>query len=223
VPVPIAATPVEDEPQVSPVVGVPVPARLARRASAPPAIPDPLPAPEAPAAPAPPSPTAVEQALLGDILRSLRAQHNPQMALALLDEHAKRFPESALGPEAAMFRAEALLGLGRRAEALRVLDALPLASMPNRNAQVVLRGELRAAAGRWQEARADFDRSLSTPVSGIDAKSTDIMERALWGRASARSRLGDEAGARADLSSYLRHFPSGRFATQAAALLRDSP
>jgi tetratricopeptide (TPR) repeat protein len=174
--------------------------------------------------PAPPSPIAVEQALLGDILKLLRTEHNPQAALALLDEHAKRFPDTVLAPEAGMFRAEALLGLGRKAEALSVLDGLPLASMPSRNERLVLRGELRSVAGRWQEARADFERPLSVlTAAGIDARSREVVERALWGRASARSHLGDEAGARADLALYLREFPSGRFATQAAALLRGTP
>src|SRR5581483_6307450 len=141
-PAPLAAAPVKDEPPAPPAVRYRAPMRLARRAAAPVAIPDLPPAPpEAPAAAAPPSPTTVEQTLLSDVLRSLRAQHDPQAALALLDQHARRFPETALGPEAAMFRVEALLGLGRKAEALLVLDALPVASMPNRDAQLVLRGE----------------------------------------------------------------------------------
>jgi tetratricopeptide (TPR) repeat protein len=186
-------------------------------------LPGPPPPPEIPATAAPPSPIAVEQALLGDILKLLRTEHNPKAALALLDEHAKRFPETVLAPEARMFRAEALLGIGRKDEALSVLDGLPLGSMPSRNERLVLRGELRSAAGRWQEARQDFEKPLSGLTSGIDARSRAVVERALWGRASARSHLGDEAGARADLALYLRDFPSGRFATQAAALLRDSP
>jgi len=199
------------------------PGRLARL--------DPLPSfrpvspspPEAPAPPAPPSPIAVEQALLGDILKLIRAEHNPKAALALLDEHAGRFPESVLAPEAGMFRVEALLALGRKEEALSVLDSLPLAAMPSRNERLVLRGELRSAAGRWSDARADFETLLTIPKSGINTRSREVVERALWGRASARSHLGDEAGARADLVQYLREFPSGRFATRAAALLQDTP
>ena len=214
--------PVETD-RAAPAVSQPAPVRWARRAPAAPIEnPPPLEAPVL-LAPPPPSSAAVEQALLGDVLRSLRAQRDPSAALALLDEHARRFPETVLAPEAGMLRVEALLGLGRRTQALSVLDGLPLASMPNRNERLVLRGELRAAARRWPEARADFDGLLAALASANDAKSRDLQERALWGRASARSRLGDAAGARADLASYLRDFPSGRFATQAAALLRGSP
>ena len=220
---PIDTNPIETPPAAVPAKSRPAPVRWVRRDSMPPLLPGPPPPPEAPVTPAPPSPIAVEQALLGDILKLLRREHNPHAALAMLDEHAKRFPETVLAPEAGMFRAEALLGMGRKAEALSVLDGLPLASMPSRNERLVLRGELRAAAGRWQDAREDFERPLSVPTSGIDARSRDVVERALWGRASARSHLGDDAGARADLASYLREFPSGRFATQAAGLLRGTP
>lgn len=199
----------------------PRPVRLAQQSLSPPPIPNPP--PEAPVPPSPRSAIAVEQALLADIVKALRTQHAPMAALVLLDEHGQRFPETALAPEVAMLRVEALLGLDRKAEALSALDGLPLASMPNRYQRLALRGELRLVAGRWHEAWADFDKLLSAPTFGTDSKSRDLIERALWGRASARSRLGDQVGARADLASYLRDFPSGRFATQAAALLRGSP
>ena len=214
---------VENEPVASPVAIHHASVRLAQRRSAAPPIPDPLPPSEAPMAPPTPSPIAVEQALLGDIVRSLRTHHDPRAAFALLEDHAKRFPSTVLAPEVAMLRAEALLGLGRNAEGLAELDHLSLGSMPNQAERLVLRGELRAAAGRWQEALDDFQTMLLDVLSpGVDPKSRDVNERALWGRASARSRLNDEAGSRADLALYLRRFPSGRFATQAATLLRGS-
>jgi hypothetical protein len=104
------------------------------------------------------------------------------------------------------------------------LDRVPLASLPNRDEQLVVRGELRAGKARWREAEHDFDDVLKAP--GLPAASTkvrSIQERALWGRASARSRLGDQDGARADLNLYLRHFPGGRFAGPAASLLKGVP
>ena len=218
--VPIEENPVAEK--AAPVANHRAPLRLvSQRLSTPPPTPDPALPTEVPS---PPSPIAVEQALLGDILKSLRKQRDPRAALALLEDHAKRFPETVLAPEAAMLRTEALLGLGRKTEALSELDHLALGSMPNQDERLVLRGELRASAGRWREAREDFESTLSaTGSSGMDSKAREVKERALWGLASARSHLGDEAGARDDLTLYLRVYPSGRFATQAAALLRGSP
>jgi hypothetical protein len=223
--VPLEEAPVED---AATVASRRAHTRLAaQRVFTPPPQPIPpteVPAPAAPVIEAPaPSAIAVEQALLGDVLKALRKQRDPRTALALLEDYARRFPGTVLAPEAAMLRAEALLGLGRPAEALFQLDGLALGSMPNQDERFVLRGELRAAAGRWQSARDDFETLLSTGVSsGMDARARDVRERALWGRASARSHLGDDAGARADLAMYLQTFPSGRFATQAAALLQGS-
>jgi hypothetical protein len=227
-PVEPTVAPIEESPieaMATPIVRHRAPLRLAaQRAPTPPLIPDPVVPTEVPVAPVPPSPIAVEQSLLGDVLKALRKQRDPQSALALLEDHAKRFPATLLAPEAAMLRAEALLGLGWKAEALSVLDHLSLESMPNPSERLVLRGELRAAAGRWREAREDFETPLSSLApSGMEPKFREVKERALWGRASARSHLGDEAGARADLALYLRVFPSGQFAAQAAALLRGSP
>jgi hypothetical protein len=123
-----------------------------------------------------------------------------------------------------MLRIEALLALGRQGEALSVLDRVPLASLPNRDEQLVVRGELRAANRRWREAKQDFDETLGERgLPAASAKARNIQERALWGRAAARSRLGDQDGARADLDLYLRHFPGGRFAGPAASLLKGEP
>jgi hypothetical protein len=202
-----------------------VPRRLAVQAALAPApIPDSVVPPNVPLASPPPSPIAVEQALLGDILKSLRAQPDPKAALAMLDDHAKRFPGSVLAPEAAMLRVEALLGLGRNAEALSLLEHVGFGAAPNQHERLVLRGELRAAAGRWRDARADFEAPLADLAAPkMDTKLWNLKERALWGRASARSHLGDDVGARADLALYLRIFPSGRFAAQATALLQGRP
>lgn len=120
-----------------------------------------------------------------------------------------------------MLRIEALLYLGRRDEALSALDRAPLASLPNRDEQLVVRGELRAADQRWRAAEQDFDEVLrERGLPAPSARVRDLQERALWGRAAARSRLGNQDGARADLQLYLRHFPAGRFAGPAASLLK---
>ncbi len=192
--------------------------------SPPPAVPVPLPQPTEPPPysmpPLPPSPLAIEQAMLGGAVKALRKQHDSLTALALLDEHAQRFPHSLLGPEASMLRAEALLGLGRKGEALSAMDGMVIDALPNRSQRLVLRGELRATVGRWQEAREDFDAVLNGTVGSGGEAAREVRERALWGRATARSHAGDEAGARADLALYLRTFPTGRFAAQAAVALK---
>jgi hypothetical protein len=214
-PAPAEALPTAAPDTSKPVAG-PSPVRSpGARASAPASAPAIAPPVRLPLA-LPASSIVVEHALLGDALRSLRNQHAPGRALELLDEHGRRFPSSVLAPERAMLRAEALLGLGRNQDALSELDRAPLGSIPHQEDRLLLRGELRATAGRWREAGEDFQAALAL-VPGHAVK-----ERALWGRASARSHLGDFEGARADLAAYLREFPSGRFATQARPLLEGT-
>ncbi len=190
----------------------------------------------APQAPAPSAPTAAhvsvtppaEQILLASALRRLRTAHDPESALGALDDYAARFPGGVLAPEAARLRTEALLLLGRKGAALDELDKPSPDATPGSEERRVLRGELRASAGRWRAALEDFDsivRGRSTEEAGAgataDARSRERLERALWGRASARSHRGDDAGARADLRECLRRFPHGRFAVETARLLGE--
>lgn len=231
------ATPPVPEPVVAepPIVvaepkAAPAPAKHRPRVAMvnePPPLPPPAPADPAPVAPPPaaPSPIAVEQALLGQAVKVLRDGHDAQAALALLAQHAQQFPHGALASEESMLRIEALLALGRHDEALSLLDRTQLASLPNRAEQLVVRGELRAANRRWREAKQDFDDALGAgrTLPATSAKARNIQERAMWGRASARSRLGDEDGARADLALYLKHFPDGRFSAAATSSLKGKP
>lgn len=209
----------------------PQPSQL--RAERPPAAsgdirPDPAPIRTAPAAPVPqarvPSPPS-EQALLSRAVRSLRSEHRPGSALAVLDEYVARFPSGSLLPEATRLRTEALLALGHKPAALAELNRAPALVGANGEDSRLVRGELRAAAGRWQEALEDFDAVVRAyqPKVGAAAstKLREHFERALWGRASARSHVGDEVGARADLRESLRRFPQGRFAARAVRLLGE--
>jgi len=159
---------------------------------------------------------AEESRLLALALGKLRQNNDPAGALVTLDEHARRFGSSgALAAEADTARIEALLRLGRHAEALVRLDGLALAPTGSRPALLAARAELRAEQGRCAAALSDFDRLLAR-AGEHDA----IVERALHGRASCRAQVGDVAGARADLESYLTRFPDGRFAAEARATLR---
>jgi tetratricopeptide (TPR) repeat protein len=168
-----------------------------------------LPAPPA-AKPAPP-PALPDQALFGQALRKLRAENDAAAALALLREHGKAYPASALGGERSALEVEALLALKRDRDALALLDGMALEALPRSGERLVVRGELRAAAKRWREAESDFDRALAR-VSG----SPDWHERALWGRGVARLRQNERDGGMADITRYRDTYPRGRFAAEAA-------
>jgi hypothetical protein len=169
-------------------------------------------------APPPPAPeTSREAAVLGTAIRKLRRQGDARGALAALDEYAATFPGGELGAEADLVRVEALLAIGERAAALRLLDARAVESSPRARQSLLVRGELRAAAGRCIDATADLTRVLAEPPR--DA----LDERALFARASCLSRLHDTPGARRALEAYLRHFPAGPHATAAAAALQSLP
>jgi len=180
-----------------------------------------LPAPAPTVSAAPPVATSpAEQSLIAAAFDKLRTAREPRTALALLDEYRRRFPTGEFLPEATRLRTEALLLLGRRDAALDELEG-NAPTTPATDERRVLRGELRAAAGRWQAAHADFDDVVRAHSGQLDSRKVDLIERALWGRASARSHLGDDTAARADLREYLRRFPDGRFAKQARRLLGE--
>jgi tetratricopeptide (TPR) repeat protein len=117
------------------------------------------------------------------------------------------------GPEAVATRIDALVALGRKQEALHLLDRVSPASLPRRAERQLQRGELRASQGRWREAREDFSVVLLPGAGGA------VAERALYGRALCASQLGDHDAARNDLLRYLERFPRGRFAPAALAAL----
>jgi hypothetical protein len=145
-----------------------------------------------------------EPRLLADALASLHAKGDAKGALALLAEHRRRFPTGALRSEARVAEVEALLSLERRSDALRVLDGLLIEGMPRAAELGVLRAELRAQAGRCADAIVDFDR-----CGAVGGCSPEAQERALFGLASCRRKLGQNAAARAALERYLLRFPRG--------------
>jgi hypothetical protein len=174
-----------------------------------------------PIAPEPPSPqpqvapTAKpmlsDQTLFGQALRKLRAENDAAGALAALREHKTAYPKSALSGERTALEVESLLALHRDKDALAMLDTVALETLPRSGERFVVRGELRAAAKRWLEAKADFEHALAR-VSGSPA----WHERALWGRGVSRLRLGEKEGGLADIDRYRDTYPKGRFAAEAA-------
>jgi hypothetical protein len=155
-----------------------------------------------------------EERLLAAAIRALRAKNDPRSALAALDEYRTHYSHGRLLVEAEVLRVDALAALENTPEALRILDGLDVAEMPGGLARQLQRGELRAAAGRYREAEADFANVL------IRARSQDLemLERALWGRAQSRAGRGDVKGARMDAQEYVQRFPAGRFAAAAVRM-----
>ena len=98
---------------------------------------------------------------LSEALASWRRNDDAEGALALLEAHESRFAHGAFAVEAKVARAEILLSLGRRPQALLVLDSLSLAALPRARELQTVRGELRSQAGRCQEAREDLSRVLT--------------------------------------------------------------
>jgi len=136
---------------------------------------------------------------LKEIVRALRIDHSPSQALALLDRHASELAGNAFAEESLLLRVEAMLALGQRTSVLRLLDRTSLTEVAASRGLLITRGELRAAANRCAEGIGDFDIVLT------DAPRPP--KRALLGRAQCKQKLGDTAGATADLDRFRREFP----------------
>jgi hypothetical protein len=167
-----------------------------------------------PADPAPEPAPDSEARLVSTALAHLHGDRDGASALVLLAEHRRRFPSGALALEARVAEVQALLLLERRSQALEILDHLPVSRLPRGAELAVLRAELRAEAQRCREALTDFE--LCADSAGCRP---EAQERALYGRASCRSSLGQNGAARGDLERYLERFPRGRFAGAAARAL----
>jgi tetratricopeptide (TPR) repeat protein len=149
-------------------------------------------------------PLVGESALLGEALRALNLRRDALASLHALDAYDARYPAGVLRREALVARIDALLALGRRTEALQLLEkAGDLTALPKARELEVLRGELRAQGGNCAGAGSDFDAALD--------ERGPLAERALWGLAAC--------GSRPHLERYLREYPNGTFAAQARAAL----
>src|SRR5262249_39212475 len=96
-------------------------------------------------APAPARPVddamARESVLIAHAVRALK--QDPAAALRHLDTYGAAHPYGRLREEARLLRLDALLRLGRRADALRLLDGLPLETGPRAAELRQLRAALR--------------------------------------------------------------------------------
>jgi hypothetical protein len=147
--------------------------------------------------------------------RQLYADHDAVAALATLEPYLYLHPAGSLRPEMIREAVQADLELDRTPEALGLLDGLAaqdFAGIPRASELRLLRGELLARNHRCSEAVSMFEQSLA-------ASNPAERERALYGRAACRAELGDLAGSRADLGTYLQQFPGGRFAGEAQRAL----
>ena len=123
--------------------------------------------------------------MVAEALSQLRQQGDPRAALVTLDAYARAFPHGVLEAEALRTRLEAVIRLDDRKAALALLDAMPGVSDEPRTDLLLTRAELRAAAGRFREALADF-----THVVEGEGGAPAASERALYGRAVCLGRLG---------------------------------
>jgi Tetratricopeptide repeat len=153
-----------------------------------------------------PSPTVTapgEAAALTNVFRHLRSGGDASAALRLLDGYDRDFPAGTLQDEARIARAEALVALGRRMDALPLLEAIESSGgSPTRDLRIA-RAELLVEAGRCPSALGDFEAVLAS------TKKDDAAGRALYGRAFCRLRVGEIAAARGDLEQYVANFPDG--------------
>jgi hypothetical protein len=156
--------------------------------------------------PASTSASPTEAAILGNAIRRLRQDHDPRSALALLDGLQSSHPNGDFAQEIMLVRIEALRQTGEQQQALALLDAVSLPNVPRGAELLLLRAELRSERGRYAEAADDYTRLLSYHGTS---------EKALVGRAACRFKLGDDQGARRDLTEYLLKYPNGSYSADA--------
>lgn len=119
------------------------------------------PAASPPALAVAPKPSSGEARSLAEALSRWRRGGDAEAALGLLGVHDRRYPHGSFAVESKVARAEILLAIGRRDEALTVLDSLSLTGLPRGRELRLIRGELRVRAGRCRDGRADLSDVLA--------------------------------------------------------------
>jgi hypothetical protein len=165
-----------------------------------------------------------EASMLGEAFRQLRSGGDARSALRRLDDYDRRYPSGQLRGEARVARAEALIALDRRSEALPVLEGLQDDDKDDDHGGGVLtrhvrltRAELLVDAGRCQTALHDLDLVIAAGAG--DA----VGGRALYFRAACRLRAGALDPARDDLTRYLSLHPGGELSDSARRAIESLP
>lgn len=119
-----------------------------------------------------------ESRLLHLAMSRWRKDKAPQAALELLDEYVRNFPAGTLRPEADFLRINLLLSIDRPREALTLLDRVALSDGTPRALELrIVRGELRARAGRCSEAIEDFSVALASVRGALAERATQGLAR----------------------------------------------
>jgi tetratricopeptide (TPR) repeat protein len=156
--------------------------------------------------------TQTEAHLLARAIAQLRQEGDPRAALSTLDQYIRIFPHGVLESESVRARLEALVQVNDLDTALSLLDGKRTFTDPLDVDLLLTRAELRARANRCREAVVDLAQIL-------DIRTERSTERALYDRAVCLGRLGLDDRSRADLITYERQFPRGRFLPEVKRLL----
>jgi TolA-binding protein len=125
----------------------------------------------------------------------LWVERDPQQALAAFVAYVQHNPKAALSSDSAVLATEASVG--------------------NWDTELSHAEGMRDAS-RCPEALHVFEKVLAA-----SPESTDLRERAVFGRAQCLIQTGDAAGAKAELHRYLTSFPKGKFASEARKTLAE--
>ena len=149
---------------------------------------------------------------IGKLLNERMGQ--PANAVAAWRRYRSDYPEGMLRVEADVSIVETLARSGETDEALaEAVDFLRHHPDSERRAEIArLAGDLYRARGDYRRAVTAYDKALGA------SRAREITEAATFHRASCLVRLGDAAGPDA-VGLYLRGFPSGKFRSDATALL----
>jgi len=148
----------------------------------------------------------------GKILNDKLGQ--PGAAVAAWRRYRTDYPDGMLRVEAEVSIIETLARTGESDDAL-----IEATEFLRRHPDSERRGEIARVAGDLQRARGDCRRALGAYQVALGAaRSREVADSAAFHRAECLVRLGDAGGTDA-ARAYLRGHPSGRFRSEAAALV----